>query len=139
MTLKAKAISILLLVAVFYFGFTTIQGLNEEIGKLKEKNETFQASIIALSTSYDNLNTNVTSDLSEQQKFNNQLRELVSKNSKESSNLKDMFEKNKANSDQSFSRLERLINAKPTLMEKRINDASSKVLDELEEISDYEN
>lgn len=139
MTLKAKIISILLLIAVFYFGFTTIQGLNQQIGKLEADNQAFQASILALSQSYDKLNSDVSSDLDEQQRFNKQLRDLVSSNTKQSSELKDMFDKNSKDTNANISRLERLLNEKPSLMEKRINDATQKVFDELEEISDYEN
>lgn len=139
MTLKAKIISILLLIAVFYFGFTTIQGLNQQIGKLEADNQAFQASILALSQSYDKLNSDVSSDLDEQQRFNKQLRDLVSSNTKQSSELKDMFDKNSKNTNANISRLELLLNEKPSLMEKKINDATQKVFDELEEISDYEN
>lgn len=131
---KLQIIFVAIIALVFYLGFTTISEQNRIIGELQTKNQTLTTTVTEIRENVKEVTDSIKRDLDDQKRFNQQLRDIAEKNNTAIKKMDDMFNKPTG---ESVRRFRKLVEAKPSLMERRINQATQKLGISLEDSSTY--
>lgn len=122
----------LIIIGVGIYGYLRIEAL-------KSENDALAAEYVNVADKNEKLASDLTKfmdgvnrDLSAQKRINNTIERVNEENRSRIDELQDTFNK-KANGEPRD--LDKIAKAKPTLLERRINDATKKVFDDIEEFS----
>lgn len=120
--------------AVIVVGWMRIDKLNLKLEIEEKENARISANYEALASNYSEFSAKVSKDLKEQKELASAIQDQQRKNRDELVELRNTFnyKGNGAARD-----MDKIIESKPTLLEKKINDATKKVGAEIESISDY--
>ena len=116
------------------YGYFRIDALKSENDLLENQVEEVVTANENLERSMNEFRTQVVSDLNKQQQYATEIRESNERNNQIISELYETFN---TSADGSERDLEALSEAKPGLIERRINDATKKVFDDVEKNSSF--
>jgi len=119
---------------VLVYGYFRIDALKSENDLLENQVEEVVTANENLERSMNEFRTQVVSDLNQQQQYATEIRESNERNNQIISELYETFN---TSADGSERDLEALSEAKPGLIERRINDATKKVFDDVEKNSSF--
>lgn len=122
------------LASVIIFGYMRIDNLNNQVAYQEELNQSLIQDVSAIEGRYDRMETRFNIDLKEQRKVSQDLVDSFVRNRKQINDLHNTF--NYSASGQRRD-LERIAIGRPTLLERRINDATKEVGKEIENVTDY--
>lgn len=124
----------LIIGSVLVYGYFRIDALKSENDLLENQVEEVVTANENLERSINEFRTQVVSDLNQQQQYATEIRESNERNNQIISELYETFN---TSADGSERDLEALSEAKPGLIERRINDATKKVFDDVEKNSSF--
>jgi len=124
----------LIIGSVLVYGYFRIDALKSENDLLENQVEEVVTANENLERSMNEFRTQVVSDLNQQQQYATEIRESNERNNQIISELYETFN---TSADGSERDLEALSEAKPGLIERRINDATKKVFDDVEKNSSF--
>lgn len=124
----------LIIGSVLVYGYFRIDALKSENDLLENQVEEVVTANENLERSMNEFRTQVVSDLNKQQQYATEIRESNERNNQIISELYETFN---TSADGSERDLEALSEAKPGLIERRINDATKKVFDDVEKNSSF--
>lgn len=124
----------LIIGSVLVYGYFRIDALKSENDLLENQVEEVVTANENLERSMNEFQTQVVSDLNKQQQYATEIRESNERNNQIISELYETFN---TSADGSERDLEALSEAKPGLIERRINDATKKVFDDVEKNSSF--
>jgi len=126
----------LLLISIIVFGYMRIQNLSYKLEVEQDKTDKLTNQISNLNDSYKKFSEDIKNDISSQKIILEILNSDRAKNTKELEELRKKFNQSSSGERRN---LDLIIENKPTLLERRINDATKKVGEEIENSTNYTN
>ncbi len=124
----------LIIGSVLVYGYFRIDALKSENDLLESQVEEVVSANEKLERNMNEFRNQVVRDLNQQEQYANEIRESNERNNQI---ISDLYETFNTSADGSERDLEALSEAKPGLIERRINDATKKVFDDVEKNSSF--
>ena len=125
-----------IIVSIMVVGYMRIDNLSIKLDNEKQRSEQLEEQVEKIAKSYNEFSRQVNRDITDQRNITSVIKEGQEKNRKELEQLRDTFN---YSADGSVRDIEKIIEKKPTLLQRRINDATKVVGQEIQQISNYNN
>lgn len=125
-----------IIVSIMVVGYMRIDNLSIKLDNEKQRSEQLEEKVTQIAKSYNEFSMQVSRDILDQKNITSVIKEGQEKNRKELEQLRDTFN---YSADGSVRDIEKIIEKKPTLLQRRINDATKVVGQEIQQISNYNN
>ena len=125
-----------IIVSIMVVGYMRIDNLSIKLDNEKQRSEQLEEKVTQIAKSYNEFSMQVSRDIADQKNITRVIKEGQEKNRKELEQLRDTFN---YSADGSVRDIEKIIEKKPTLLQRRINDATKVVGQEIQQISNYNN
>lgn len=125
-----------IIVSIMVVGYMRIDNLTIRLDNEKQRSEQLEEKVTQIAKSYNEFSMQVSRDIADQKNITSVIKEGQEKNKKELEQLRDTFN---YSADGSIRDIEEIIEKKPTLLQRRINDATKVVGQEIQQISNYNN
>lgn len=125
-----------IIVSIMVVGYMRIDNLTIRLDNEKQRSEQLEEKVTQIAKSYNEFSMQVSRDIADQKNITSVIKEGQEKNRKELEQLRDTFN---YSADGSVRDIEKIIEKKPTLLQRRINDATKVVGQEIQHISNYNN
>lgn len=125
-----------IIVSIMVVGYMRIDNLTIRLDNEKQRSEQLEEKVTQIAKSYNEFSMQVSRDIADQKNITSVIKEGQEKNKKELEQLRDTFN---YSADGSNRNIEEIIEKKPTLLQRRINDATKVVGQEIQQISNYNN
>lgn len=122
------------LASILIFGYMRIDSLSNELSYQEQINSTLRQDVEKFESSLDRMTTRLNLDLMEQRRVTQELADNFVSNRNEINELHKTFTYSASGERRD---LERIAIGRPTLLERRINDATKEVGKEIETVTDY--